>query len=94
MKTFLYMGRNDDNVSGMSYKMWKIERTDRDVTVWYGPAIVKSRRPLPLASLALSLGPSGIRMLRLRMRSEGSGRKKWKDTNEFHVERNPIQGVQ
>jgi hypothetical protein len=52
MKTFLYMGRNDDNVTGMSYKMWRIERKDRNVTVWYGSAIVKSRRPLPARELS------------------------------------------
>jgi hypothetical protein len=47
MKTFSYMGPNEENVSGMSYKIWKIERRNRTVTVWYGGAIVKSRRPVP-----------------------------------------------
>ena len=51
MKIFSYMGRNDDNVSGFSYKIWKVERRNRTVTVWFGPAILKSRRPVPAHGL-------------------------------------------
>jgi hypothetical protein len=44
MKAFFYMGRNANNVSGVSWKIWKIERQDRKVTTFWGPAALKGRR--------------------------------------------------
>ena len=47
MKAFFYMGHNRNNKSGVSWKMWKIERRGREVTVWWGPAVIVRRRPTP-----------------------------------------------
>ena len=38
MKTFFYMGRNLQNKSKVSWKIWKIEREGRLVTVQCGPS--------------------------------------------------------
>jgi hypothetical protein len=51
MKTFFYMGHNRQNVSGVSWKIWKIERKGRKVTVWWGPATIVHRKPIPTGSL-------------------------------------------
>jgi len=51
MKIFYYMGDNHKNRSGVSWKMWKIERSGRMVTVWWGPATIIRRRPTPLNTL-------------------------------------------
>jgi hypothetical protein len=51
MKLFFFMDRNPNNKSGVSWKMWKIERIGREVTVWWGPATVVRRRPTPVNTL-------------------------------------------
>jgi len=47
MKTFFYMGRNDHNVSMVSWKIWKIERYGKRVVTRWGPAILVDRKPIP-----------------------------------------------
>lgn len=44
MKIFFFTGRNPNNKSGVSWKIWKIERKARTVTTWWGPAEVRNRR--------------------------------------------------
>lgn len=51
MKTFFYMGRNPRTKSGVSWKIWKIERAARSVTTWWGPARIHKRRPVPVGTL-------------------------------------------
>jgi hypothetical protein len=51
LKVFFYMGRNPDNKSGVSWKMWKIERNGRVVTTWWGPAHINGRRVTPSRAL-------------------------------------------
>lgn len=49
MRIFFYVGRNDALKSGISSKLWKIERSGRVVQTWWGRAKydVKSRRVRP-----------------------------------------------
>ena len=51
MKTFFFMGRNPKNKSGVSWKVWKVERDGRAVTTWWGPARVEKRRVVPTGAL-------------------------------------------
>jgi hypothetical protein len=51
MKLFFYMDHNPNNKSGVSWKMWKIQRRGREVTAWWGPAIIVRRRPRPASTL-------------------------------------------
>jgi hypothetical protein len=51
MKTFFYMGHNSSNLSGVSWKIWKIQRKGRNVTVWWGPAVIEKRKPKPVGKL-------------------------------------------
>ena len=51
MKIFVFMGRNAKNKIGMSWKMWKIERKQCRVTVWFGPATVVKHRLTAVRSL-------------------------------------------
>lgn len=51
MKNFFYMGRNPRTKSGVSWKIWKIERNGRAVTTWWGPAQLHKRRPVPTGVL-------------------------------------------
>ena len=51
MKTFFYMGRNPANQSGVSWKMWRIECQNREVTAWWGPAQVVERKIKPRGTL-------------------------------------------
>lgn len=44
MKIFFYMGRNSANKSGVSWKLWKIERSGRAVTMIWGPAMLRKRK--------------------------------------------------
>ena len=37
------MGRNEKNVSGVSWKKWQIERKGRRLTTWWGPAEIDPR---------------------------------------------------
>jgi hypothetical protein len=45
MKIFFFMGRNADNKSGLSWKIWKINRRGRVVTVFWGAAKLVQRKP-------------------------------------------------
>jgi hypothetical protein len=48
MKTLFYMGRNDQNLSRLSWKIWRIKREGKRLTTWWGAAVVSpSRRPMP-----------------------------------------------
>jgi hypothetical protein len=51
MKSFFFMGRNTQTKSGVSWKMWRIERKSASVTTWWGPAIVEARRVIPANTL-------------------------------------------
>jgi hypothetical protein len=51
MKIFYFMGRNENNKSGVSWKLWKIERDRRRVCVWWGPIAVIKRRVIPTGRL-------------------------------------------
>ena len=44
MKVFFFMGRNPANRSGLSWKIWKINRTGRRVSTFWGPATLQRRR--------------------------------------------------
>lgn len=44
MKTFYYLGPNENNKSRVSWKMWRIHRQGRKITAWWGPAIIVNRR--------------------------------------------------
>ena len=44
MKEFFFTGRNPKNVSGLSWKIWKIVQKGRVVTAWWGPAKVVERK--------------------------------------------------
>lgn len=54
MKIFFYMGRNDRNKSGVSWKIWKIERAGKHLQTWWGPAEVIKRRVVPKLDLQTS----------------------------------------
>jgi hypothetical protein len=49
MKIFFYMGRNTLTKSGVSWKIWKINRVGRKVTTLWGRATVVKRRVVPLS---------------------------------------------
>jgi hypothetical protein len=51
VKTYFYMGTNPNNVSGVSWKIWRIERRGRVVTTWWGPAGLIARRAVPKSQL-------------------------------------------
>jgi len=51
MKVFYYMGPNHNNKSRVSWKMWKIDRRERTVSVWWGPAIIVKRSVTKAATL-------------------------------------------
>jgi hypothetical protein len=51
MKNFFFMGRNPRNKSGVSWKIWRIERKSSSVTTWWGAAVVKNRRVVPASAL-------------------------------------------
>jgi hypothetical protein len=51
MRSFFYMGVNPKNKSGVSWKIWKIERSGRRVRVQWGPAILVNRSVRPKGSL-------------------------------------------
>ncbi len=51
MKTFFYMRRNPRTKSGVSWKIWKIERDGRAVTTWWVPARIHKRRSVPVGTL-------------------------------------------
>ena len=43
MKTFFYTGTNPKNKSGVSWKIWKIQRSGRTITTQWGPVEVRDR---------------------------------------------------
>jgi len=53
MKIFFYIQNNPKNKSGISSKIWKIERKARTVTVWWGHCIFdpSTRKPVPNSKL-------------------------------------------
>ncbi len=51
MKILFFTGRNPKNLSGVSWKVWKIEQKDRAVTVWWGPVEVIGRKVVPSSRL-------------------------------------------
>jgi len=51
MKVFFLCGPNPKNRSGMSCKIWKIQRTGRTVTTWWGRADVLNRKVTPIGEL-------------------------------------------
>lgn len=51
MKVFFFMGRNSDNRSGVSWKIWKINRRGRTVVASWGPAVLRRRRVVPARPL-------------------------------------------
>ena len=61
MKIFYFMGRNPLNRSGVSWKVWKIERKARTVTVWYGPVVLKNRKPVPAHRRLTEVSPKTFR---------------------------------
>jgi hypothetical protein len=52
MKIFFFMGRNPKNKSGVSWKIWKIERKGRSVFLYWGRAELRRRKVLPAGRLA------------------------------------------
>jgi predicted DNA-binding WGR domain protein len=57
MKVFFYFGRNPHNKSGISAKIWKIERSGTTVSVWWGRAQVIDRRPVDVSGFATKTWP-------------------------------------
>jgi predicted DNA-binding WGR domain protein len=53
MRTFFYFGRNPQNKSGVSWKLWKIERQGRTVSFAWAPAVIRKRRVVPAGALQL-----------------------------------------
>ena len=51
MKRFFYMGRNARNRSGVSWKLWQIERKGKKVHVSWGRVALIKRRVVPAGSL-------------------------------------------
>jgi hypothetical protein len=49
--TLFFMGRNDANRSGVSWKVWQITRSGRTVTARWGPALVIGRKIRPVGAL-------------------------------------------
>jgi predicted DNA-binding WGR domain protein len=51
MKTLFFTGRNPDNVSGVSWKVWKIRRKGRVVETRWGPIKIIKRKVVPTGTL-------------------------------------------
>lgn len=51
MKTYYYFGPNYNNQSRVSFKMWKIVRLKRRVTVMFGAATIDRRKVTPTGTL-------------------------------------------
>lgn len=51
MTTLFYAGRNLRNVSGLSWKIWKIERCGKVVEAHWGQATLNNRRFVPAYTL-------------------------------------------
>lgn len=55
MRSFFFMGRNSKNKSGVSWKIWRIARQGRDVTLSWGPAVIVRRIVVPAGTLQTKL---------------------------------------
>ena len=55
MKIFFFMGRNDKTKSGVSWKIWKIQRKGRKVITWWGAATLVRRKVVPQGKLQSSI---------------------------------------
>jgi hypothetical protein len=51
MRVLFFMGRNSRNVSGVSWKLWKIKRRGRSLTAFWGAAVLQDRRVVPANTL-------------------------------------------
>lgn len=51
MKTFFFFGRNHNNKSGVSWKIWKIERRGTSLHIFWGPAVIDGRKVSPRGEL-------------------------------------------
>ena len=51
MRIFFYMGRNPDNISGVSWKLWKIACKGRRIQTWWGRVRLNKRKILPAGEL-------------------------------------------
>jgi hypothetical protein len=51
VKIFFYMGRNPENKSGVSWKIWKIQRKAKTVTTWWGAAKIHNRKVIAIRAL-------------------------------------------
>lgn len=51
MKVLFFMGRNKKTKSGLSWKIWKIERKGRRVLTHWGPARLVGRKAVPIGML-------------------------------------------
>ena len=51
MKILFYTGRNERNISRLSWKIWKIQRKGKRVQTWWGPIDVLRRKPIPKSTL-------------------------------------------
>ncbi|MBI5770016.1 MAG: hypothetical protein HZA93_19730 [Verrucomicrobia bacterium] len=58
MKTLFFTGRNPENQNGLSWKVWKIQRTGRVVETRWGPIKIIGRRIVLSRSLASKRWPS------------------------------------
>jgi predicted DNA-binding WGR domain protein len=47
VKIFFFMGRNRKNKSGVSWKLWKIQRQGRAISLLWGPATLRRRKVVP-----------------------------------------------
>jgi hypothetical protein len=46
MRTLFYMGRNSENQSGVSWKIWRVAVKGRVVEISWGPAKLVRRKPV------------------------------------------------
>jgi len=51
MKTFYYMGPSEINVSGVSWKIWRVSRAGKQVTTSWGAAKIVNRRVVPVGQV-------------------------------------------
>lgn len=47
MPELFYTGTSSDTKSGLSWKIWRIRRSGRTVTLSWGRAAIEKRRPVP-----------------------------------------------
>jgi predicted DNA-binding WGR domain protein len=51
MKILFFTGRNDRNISRVSWKIWKIQRKGKRLQTWWGPAALVRRKAVPKSTL-------------------------------------------